>query len=228
MVKPLDLERVHNIPGYTPMDELHALYLTALMSAHLEGDIVEIGSWCGRSAVVLAAAAEGSKVHCIDLFPDPRDWFRSESGGWSSSTNIDFVNHFSHLAPTVPDRIFEAEVLPVYQKYGSLTAAFAIHTEPEKDTIVAHRGTSTTFFSKQSLGFKIRMAFIDGGHSYEDVTRDIENVEPHLVSGSYICFDDFSGDFPSVVKGVQDRIIGSDKYCDIHHTCNRLLTARKK
>jgi hypothetical protein len=61
---------VADVPGWSPIDELYTLSLLAHATAHLPGDIVEVGSWCGRSTRVLAAAARDTHgvVHCIDLF----------------------------------------------------------------------------------------------------------------------------------------------------------------
>jgi predicted O-methyltransferase YrrM len=64
---------VKNIHGWTPIDELYTLYNLVWLSTELDGDVVEVGSWCGRSAVVLAAAAKAAgsaKVYCVDLFPE--------------------------------------------------------------------------------------------------------------------------------------------------------------
>ena len=61
-----------SIPGWTPVDELFALFTLVYATVRTEGDIIELGSWCGRSSVVLgyAAAMTGNtKVHCVDLFP---------------------------------------------------------------------------------------------------------------------------------------------------------------
>jgi len=49
---------VDNVHGWTPIDQLFTLYTLTWLSAELDGDVVEVGSWCGRSAVVLAAAAK--------------------------------------------------------------------------------------------------------------------------------------------------------------------------
>ncbi|MEY4592782.1 MAG: hypothetical protein RIR18_1677, partial [Pseudomonadota bacterium] len=65
-------EAVKSIPGWSPLDQLMALFTLAYSSSHLPGDILELGSWCGRSAVALGMAAKLTgigKVHCVDLFP---------------------------------------------------------------------------------------------------------------------------------------------------------------
>src|SRR5215831_4108101 len=81
---------VHGIPGWSPLDELFTLSLLAYSTAHLPGDIIEVGSWCGRSSVVLGAAARDTHgaVHCIDLFPSRNDWRRNADGTYSFAVEI--------------------------------------------------------------------------------------------------------------------------------------------
>src|SRR5438105_1134659 len=82
---------VADVPGWSPLDELFTLSLLAYSTAHLPGDLVEVGSWCGRSSVVLGAAARDTHglVHCVDLFPERNDWRRNSDGTYSMSVNID-------------------------------------------------------------------------------------------------------------------------------------------
>ena len=61
---------VENIHGWSPIDQLYTLFNLAYLASDIEGDIVEIGSWGGRSASVLGLAAQligNTVVHCIDL-----------------------------------------------------------------------------------------------------------------------------------------------------------------
>ncbi|MGH2652192.1 MAG: hypothetical protein ACRDHK_13400, partial [Actinomycetota bacterium] len=61
---------VRDVPGWSPVDQLYTLFNLAFLNSRVEGDIVEIGSWCGRSAAVLGLAARrlgGLRVHAVDL-----------------------------------------------------------------------------------------------------------------------------------------------------------------
>jgi len=67
------LERMRRIEGWLEEDEADLLISAAQAACHLEegqGAIVEIGSFCGRSTVVLASVArtfgKGSRVHAVD------------------------------------------------------------------------------------------------------------------------------------------------------------------
>jgi predicted O-methyltransferase YrrM len=69
------LSRFEGIPGMVSLQRGLLLYLVAL-AAGPEGDVVEIGSWQGRSTAFLAQACEDSGngvVHAID-------WFRGNPG----------------------------------------------------------------------------------------------------------------------------------------------------
>lgn len=84
-------ELVDGIPGWTPIDELYTLYLLAMSFAKDEGDILEIGSWCGRSTLVLALAARNigdKKVYAFDLFPNKNDWEENKDGSFSFKVKI--------------------------------------------------------------------------------------------------------------------------------------------
>lgn len=83
-------EAVKDIPGWSPIDQLLSLFTLALSSSHLQGDILELGSWCGRSAVALGMAARltgDTKVHCVDLFPEKTDWYQNADGTYSLYVN---------------------------------------------------------------------------------------------------------------------------------------------
>ena len=47
---------VEGVPGWSPIDELFTLSTLVYATAHLPGDVVEVGSWFGRSAIALGTA----------------------------------------------------------------------------------------------------------------------------------------------------------------------------
>ncbi len=72
-------EAVRDVPGWSPQEQIFALFNLAYASAPLGGDVLELGSWCGRSAVGLGMAARlgGGMAHCVDLFPNKDDWYQN-------------------------------------------------------------------------------------------------------------------------------------------------------
>ena len=61
------LELVRRVPGFMPAEEGLALHEAGRQAATL-GPLLEIGSWCGRSAMYLGDAAEqaGTVLFCVD------------------------------------------------------------------------------------------------------------------------------------------------------------------
>jgi len=84
-------EMVKDVPGWSPIDQLYTLFNLAYFTSDLVGDIVEIGSWGGRSASVLGLSARligRTVVHCIDLFPEKSDWKENKDGSFSMEVRI--------------------------------------------------------------------------------------------------------------------------------------------
>lgn len=68
-------EIVSDVPGWTPADQLFTLFNLVYLTADVRGDILEIGSWCGRSTAVLGMAAKlegNTRLMCVELFPAER------------------------------------------------------------------------------------------------------------------------------------------------------------
>jgi len=56
----------------------------------------------------------------------------------------------------------------------------------------------------------IQMIFIDAGHSYEGVKKDIEFWKPHIAKGGIMCGHDWSFAYPEgieVIKAVADTVL---------------------
>ena len=83
------VEKVH---GWTPEDQLLSLFNTAISTKLIKNaDILEVGSWCGRSAIALSSAAKliDCKVYAVDLFPKKDDWYINPDNNASFKTNVD-------------------------------------------------------------------------------------------------------------------------------------------
>lgn len=226
-------EIVRDIPGWSPVDQLYTLFNLAYLTADLEGDIVEIGSWCGRSASVLGLAARligNTKVHSIDLFPDKSDWKQNKDGSYSFEVQIGGVVYGAYKDQTVWREPFERDIAPVYEKYNSILDVFTetISKNHLQDLVIAYRGDSTLFACLVAEDFKCKLAFIDGDHSYEAVCRDIRNLERFLVPGGWICFDDAFSHYDGVNRAIEDCIINNPTYELCQQMTRKFFTARKK
>lgn len=220
------------IPGWTPIDQLFTLYTLSVASAPLGGNILEIGSWCGRSAAILALAAKatpGTRVTAIDLFPAKDDWSENADGSYSFKVKLPSVGEVGgYQEQTVWKEPFERDIAPIYAKYNSVYDVFteSMAAHGLSDVVEAHRGDSNIIATLGALN--VRLAFIDGDHSYEAVCNDIANVERVLKAGGWICFDDAFSHYDGVNKAIEDKIINSGRYELCQQMTRKLFVARRR
>lgn len=222
---------VDKVPGWTPIDELYTLFTLTLASAGLEGDIVEVGSWCGRSAVVLAAAARlmgGSHVYCADLFPEKNDWKQNADGTYSFEVVIGNKSYGGYMEQTVWKDVFESQTGKIYELYNGVLDCFkeTVSQRGMDDIVHAHKGDLAALLETREPGFKCRMAFLDGDHGYEAVCADIRNIERCLVPGGWLCFDDAFSFYPGVNQAIEEHIIASGRYEQCQQMTRKLFVAR--
>lgn len=223
---------VADIPGWTPEDQLFAIYMLAITTSHLEGDICEIGSWCGRSTSILALAASRSSrsvVHAVDLFPDKSDWFENPDGTFSFRVKLGDKTFGAYSDQTVWKEPFERDIRAMYEKFGDrLEDIFCANIERKglRGVVKHYRGLISSF--AESFSGKLRLVFVDGDHSYEAVSNDIETVERYLVPGGWIAFDDAFSSYDGVNRAIQDRIINSGKYELAQQMTRKCFAARRK
>jgi len=160
---PFDPEAV---PGFLDPEEGRVLYALALEAARL-GPCLEIGSYCGKSAIYLgtACASVRAVLYSIDHHSGSEEHQPGEL--YHDATLVDplsgRVNTFPYFQETLRQAGLEHTVVPV-------VAASAL----------AARAWSTP------LG----MVFIDGGHSREAARVDYEGWSPHIVPGGFLAVHD--------------------------------------
>lgn len=176
-----DLERLASIslsiPGMVTPHSGQILYTMCLMQ-EASGDVVEIGSWQGRSSSFLARAAEDSKNGQFYAI----DHFRGNLG--KEGAYVVGKDDLSDLKGNFLDNI---------RKVG-LESSVKLLDMPNIDA-------SNRFSPGQ-----IRFLFIDGDHTAEGVSKDIQLFFPKLCPGAIVVFDDFSPAFPGLVD-VLDRLL---------------------
>ncbi len=220
VIKPITRQiedAVQNIPGWSPIDQLLSLYTLAISCAHLEGEILELGSWCGRSAVALGMAARltGSRpINCVDLFPEKEDWYQNADGTYSFAVDLDGRKVGAYGDQTVWGEPYLREIAPVYEKFSGTLQAFedSVAKNGLSEWVAPFKGDLLAFSKNIESNFALRMAFIDGDHSYDAVSGDIEIVEKYLVPGGWICFDDAFSSYSGVNEAIQKHIIQSGRY----------------
>lgn len=174
---PEDLRRAAaRARGFMPEPEGLALFETALRYGP-RGPIGEIGSYCGKSAIYLGAAARltGSVVITVDHHRGSEEI----QPGWE------------HHDPELVDRRSgRMDSLPFFR-----TAIAEAGLEEEVIAVVGGSARVAGFWTTP-----LAMLFIDGGHAEEPVTRDYEGWARHLPQGSALVFHDI---YPDPADGGQ-------------------------
>jgi predicted O-methyltransferase YrrM len=221
-----------SIPGWTPLDQLFTLYLLSVSTSSLGGDILEIGSWCGRSTTILALAARetpNTKVVAVDLFPSKDDWHENPDRSYSFKVKLPDIGEIGgYQEQTVWKEPFERDIAPIYTRYNSVYDVFveSLGKHGVDHLVTAHRGNSEII--PHLPKFQARLAFIDGDHSYDAVCQDINEVEKVLMPGGWICFDDAFSHYEGVNRAIQDKIIQSGQYEIGQQMTRKLFVARRK
>jgi predicted O-methyltransferase YrrM len=223
---------VSDIPGWSPHDQLTALFHLAYMP-DATGDIIELGSWCGRSAAALGLAARlsgNTTVHAIDLFPDQSDWRRNSDGTYSFSVRLEGQQIDAYLDPAVWEEPYVRDIVPIYDHHPRLLDRFVdtIQRKGLGDVVRPHRGTMQMFAQAAPADLRCKLAFIDGDHSYEAVANDIRDVERFLVPGGWICFDDAFSHYPGVDRAITDHVINSGEYERCQQLTRKFFVARRR
>jgi hypothetical protein len=224
---------VKDVPGWTPIDQLVTLFTLALSGTDKDGQIVEVGSWCGRSAAVLGLAAMragDSHVHCIDLFPDKSDWKQNADGTYSFAVEIAGKKYGGYEDATVWKEVFETQTLPIYERYFSVLDCFneTIASRGLSKVVHPHKGDLGSFLAGVDDAFKCRMAFLDGDHGYDAVCSDIKKIGQRLVPGGWICFDDAFSTYEGVDRAIRELVIDNPDYEAHQQMTRKLFIARRK
>ena len=161
------------VRGFMPHDEGLALYRAAVEVAAL-GPLVEIGSYCGKSAVYLGAAAAdaGGVLFTIDHHRGSEEM----QAGWEH-----------HDAELVDPGTGRMDSLPVLRQ--TLVDAGL------EGTVVAMVGASVTVAAHWS---RAALVFIDGGHGEAPAHADYEAWSPKVMDGGLLAIHDV---FPDPADG---------------------------
>ncbi|NVN51325.1 class I SAM-dependent methyltransferase [Mycolicibacterium hippocampi] len=161
-------ELAEGVTGFMPADEGRALYDTAV--GYLgDGIGVEIGTYCGKSTVMLGAAAKqtGGLVYTVDHHHGSEE----HQAGWEyhDTTMVDPVTGLFDTLPTMRHTLDAAGL---------------------DDHVVAIVGRSPVV----ARGWRtpLRLLFIDGGHTEEAANRDFDGWARWVdVGGALIIHDVF-------------------------------------
>lgn len=175
--KPETLAAFEAAKGFMPVREGLALYEAAAAAAALGLPLLEVGTYCGRSTILLADAAREAGVAAITV--DHHRGSEEQQPGWE------------YHDPTVVDpEVGLMDTLPTFRR--------TLHKAGLEDHVIAIVGRSPQVAA--AWGGKLGFVFIDGGHTDEHAAGDYEGWAPHVAEGGTLAIHDV---FPDPADGGQ-------------------------
>jgi predicted O-methyltransferase YrrM len=160
------LEHARAAKGFMPEDEGAFLHATA--RAHLgDGPALEIGTYCGRSAIWLGAAARTTSSTVFTL--DHHRGSEENQAGWEH-----------HDATLVDQETGLMDTLPVFRRTVARAGL--------EDVVVAVVGRSTTVAAHWRT--PLALLFIDGGHAEEHAQNDYSGFARWVQPGGVLVIHD--------------------------------------
>ncbi|MGW3205369.1 class I SAM-dependent methyltransferase [Streptomyces sp. NPDC001135] len=179
--KPEILAAFEGAKGFMPVDEGLALYAAAVEAGALGLPLLEVGTYCGRSTVLLADAARAAGVTALTV--DHHRGSEEQQPGWDY-----------HDPETVDPEVGLMDTLPAFRR--------TLFRAGLEDHVVAVVGRSPQIAAiwNSPLG----LVFVDGGHTDEHATADYEGWAPHVAEGGFLVIhdvfphpeDEFTGQAP--------------------------------
>ncbi|WP_399938989.1 class I SAM-dependent methyltransferase [Streptomyces sp. BBFR25] len=167
--------------GFMPAHEGRALYAAAVEAGGLGLPLLEVGTYCGRSTVLLADAARRAGVTALTV--DHHRGSEEQQPGWEY-----------HDPETVDPELGVMDTLPAFRR--------TLHRAGLEEHVVALVGRSPQVAAvwNSPLG----LVFIDGGHTDEHANADYEGWAPHVADGGLLVIhdvfpdpaDEFTGQAP--------------------------------
>ncbi|MDI5961574.1 class I SAM-dependent methyltransferase [Streptomyces sp. SL13] len=174
------LEAFRTAKGFMPEDEGMALYRAAVDAARLGLPLLEVGSYCGRSTLLLAAAGRAAGVTAVTV--DHHRGSEEQQPGWEYH-DAELTDH----DPRVGGRM---ETLPEFRR--------TLHAAGLEEHVVAVVGRSPRVAAL--WGRPLGLVFVDGGHTDEHAAGDYEGWAPHVAPGGLLVIHDV---FPDPADGGQ-------------------------
>lgn len=171
MSLPIDIDAVK---GFMPADEGRALFEAALNEAP-RGPVLEVGTYCGKSAVYLGTACKktGGVLFTVDHHRGSEEnqpgWEHHDPDTWDADAGA--MDTLPFLRRTLRAADLEETVIPIVGR----SAAVATHWHTP-----------------------LAMLFIDGGHSREMAFADYEGWAGHVMPGGLLAIHDI---FPNPDDG---------------------------
>ncbi|MEV6012423.1 class I SAM-dependent methyltransferase [Streptomyces sp. NPDC051976] len=163
--------------GFMPLDEGLALHDAAKEAALLGLPLLEVGTYCGRSTILLADAARNAGTVAVTV--DHHRGSEEQQPGWEY-----------HDTSLVDPEVGLMDTLPTFRR--------TLHAAGLEEYVIAVVGRSPQVAKvwRQPLG----LVFIDGGHTDAHASGDYEGWAPLVAEGGLLLIHDV---FPDPEDGGQ-------------------------
>jgi len=202
----IDFSKASNVKGFLDEAEAKRLYILALEASKL-APCLEIGSYCGKSAIFLGTACKETQSVLFSL--DHHTGSEEQQPGQE------------YFDPDLLDKeTGKIDTLRLFRK--------TIDDFDLGNAVVPIIGRSEII--GRIWNTKLGLIFIDGSHAYESVLNDYQIWAKHVLPGGYLVFHDI---FPDPTQGgqapylVYQKAIESSLY-DVEPLYKSLGVLRKK
>ncbi|GGU84833.1 hypothetical protein GCM10010275_19930 [Streptomyces litmocidini] len=163
--------------GFMPVGEGLALYEAAAGAAKLGLPLLEVGTYCGRSTILLADVARQAGTVVVTV--DHHRGSEEQQPGWEY-----------HDASVVDPEVGVMDTLPTFRR--------TLRRAGLEEHVIAVVGRSPQV--AKVWGGQLGFVFVDGGHTDEHATNDYEGWAPKVAPGGLLVIHDV---FPNPEDGGQ-------------------------
>ncbi|MGW1884223.1 class I SAM-dependent methyltransferase [Streptomyces sp. NPDC001970] len=187
--------------GFMPVREGLALHAAAAEAGAALGlPLLEVGTYCGRSTILLADAAREAGTVAVTV--DHHRGSEEQQPGWEY-----------HDATVVDPEVGRMDTLPTFRR--------TLHKAGLEDHVIAVVGRSPQV--AKVWGREVGLVFIDGGHTDEHATNDYEGWAPHVAEGGLLVIHDVFPDPVDEWTGqapyrIYLRALGSGAFTEVSAT----------
>jgi predicted O-methyltransferase YrrM len=142
--------------------------------------VVELGSWKGKSSVMLASGLKGKRnprLYCVDPF--------------GIDENPEYQQQY------YAELLRDGDVVEIFRRNVETFCVSSIVT-PVK---------GYSFDVVRTWKQAIDVLFIDANHDYEPALRDFDMWAPFVKPGGVVAFHDVQPAWPGVIRAMQERLV---------------------
>ncbi|WP_256107474.1 class I SAM-dependent methyltransferase [Streptomyces sp. ODS05-4] len=195
---PQTLAAFEAAQGFMPVREGLALYAAAAEAAALGLPLLEVGTYCGRSTILLADAARAAGTVAVTV--DHHRGSEEQQPGWE------------YHDPTLVDpQVGLMDTLPAFRR--------TLHAAGLEEHVIAVVGRSPQ--AARVWAGELGLVFVDGGHTDEHATGDYEGWAPKVAVGGLLVIHDV---FPDPADGgqapyrIHQRALASGAFAEVSVT----------